>query len=72
MALKDLPTGIPEGRIRFYGGNPVPAMTQAQVQALYLEFANAVASLDAKFIDYKNQIDSAADIATLEAIQINY
>lgn len=72
MALKGLPTGIPEGRIRFYGGEFVPAMTQAQVQALYLEYANAVATLDSKFVDFKNKIESAVSIQSLEEIQISY
>jgi len=72
MALKDMPTGIPAGQIRFYGGAPAPAMTQAQVQALYLEYAGRVAQLDGKFIDYKAAINNAETIQELEDIQIVY
>jgi len=72
MALKDIPTGIPAGMIRFYGGEAAPAMTQTEVQALYLEYAGKVAELDGKFIGYKAGIESASSLAELEAIQIVY
>lgn len=72
MALKDLPTGIPAGKIRFYGGAPAPAMTQTQVQALYLEYAGKVAELDGKFVDFKAAINNAQTIQELEDIQIAY
>ena len=72
MALKEFPTGIPEGKIRFANGEAAPAMTQAQVQALYLEFANAIAELDAKFTNIKNQIINAESIDALENIEISY
>ena len=72
MALKDIPTGIPAGMIRFYGGEAAPAMTQTQVQALYLEYAGKVAELDGKFIAYKAAINNAETIQELEDIQIVY
>lgn len=72
MALKEFPSGIPEGKIRFANGEAAPAMTQGQVQALYFEFANAIAELDAKFTGIKNEIDAAENIDALESIEINY
>jgi len=72
MALKDMPTGIPAGMIRFYGGEATPAMTQAQVQSLYLEYAGKVAELDRKFITYNFAINNAETIQELEEIKIVY
>ncbi|MDD3238215.1 MAG: hypothetical protein PHV37_08990 [Candidatus Gastranaerophilales bacterium] len=72
MALKDLPTGIPAGKLRLADGTAVPAMTQAQVQALYFEFTTLVAELDTKFVGYKTNINAAATIDALEQIEIVY
>lgn len=72
MALKDIPTGVPAGTIRFFGGEATPAMTQAEVQALYLEYAGKVAGLDGKFIAYKAAINNAKTIQELEEIEIVY
>lgn len=72
MALKEFSSGIPEGKVRFANGEAAPAMTQPQVQALYLEFANNIAELDVKFTTYKNQINNAESIDALEQIEIVY
>lgn len=72
MALKDLPSGVPAGTIRYYDGTPAPAMTQAEVQELYAEFVQLVAGLDSKFTTTKNQILNAETIDELFAIKIEY
>lgn len=72
MGLKDLPTGIAEGTIRLADGTPLPAMTQAEVQALYFEVFNAIAQLDSKFTNYKKQILNAGNFDELEEIKIVY
>ena len=72
MALKDLPTGVPEGTIRYYNGTPAPAMTQAEIQELYAEFVQAISVLDAKFTAIKNQIINAESFDELFSINIEY
>ena len=72
MAMKDLPQGISEGTIRLADGTPVKALTQAEVQALYMEFYNSIAELDKKFTSYKNQIIEAKNFDELENIEIIY
>lgn len=72
MALKDLPSGVSAGTIRYYDGTPAPAMTQAEVQELYAEFVQLVAGLDTKFTTIKNQILNAETIDELFAIKIEY
>ena len=72
MFLKDLPTGIPEGKIRLADGTPVKAMTQAEVMNLYIEFTTEIAGIDSLFTGNKNKIETAQTIAELEAIEIAY
>lgn len=72
MFLKDIPTGIPEGKIRLADGTPVKAMTQQEVMNLYIEFTTAIAGIDSLFTGNKIKIASAQTIAELEAIEIVY
>lgn len=72
MFLKDLPTGIPEGKIRLADGTPVKAMTQAEVMNLYIEFTTAIAGIDSLFTGNKIKIETAKTISELEAIEIAY
>lgn len=72
MALKDLPTGVAAGQMRFYDGTPAPALSQADVQAIYIEFVQAVSMLDAKFTAYKNQITNAQTFDELFEIVLEY
>lgn len=72
MFLKDLPTGIPEGKIRLADGTPVRAMTQEEVVNLYIEFTTAIAGIDSLFTENKIKIATAKNISELEAIEIAY
>lgn len=72
MCLKDLPTGIPDGKIRLYDGTPVPAMTQAEIQQLYFEYLNSISELDVKFTKNKKLIQDAQNFDELFSIEIFY